>query len=140
MDTVTVKWNGNRRFVGWDSAGHGVVMDAAVPTGDGTGARPIELALYALGGCTAIDVIGILVKQRQDVRDLEIVVSGEQREEQPRRYERIAIEYIVTGRGIKPSAVERAIALSEDAYCSVRAMLDPAIDVSSSYRIVETGD
>jgi putative redox protein len=140
MDTITVKWNGSRRFVGWDSAGHGVVMDAAVPTGDGTGARPVELALYALGGCTAIDVIGILVKQRQAVRDLTIVVSGEQREEQPRRYERIGIEYVVTGTGIKPSAVERAIALSEEKYCSVRAMLDPSIEVISSYRIVEAGE
>lgn len=140
MDTVRIRWNGGRRFAGWDEPGHGIVMDASAPTGEGTGPRPIELALYALGGCTAIDVIGILVKQRQVVRDFEVVVTGEQREEQPRRYERLAIEYVVTGVGIKPSAVERAISLSEDKYCSVRAMLDPAIELTSSYRIVEATD
>lgn len=140
MDTVHIRWNGGRRFAGWDETGHGVVMDAAPPTGEGTGARPIELALYALGGCTGIDVIGILQKQRQVVRDLEVVVTAEQREEQPRRYEHIAIEYVITGVGIKPSMVERAISLSEDKYCSVRAMLDPTIELTSSYRIVEATD
>lgn len=137
MDTVRIRWNGGRRFAGWDEAGHGIVMDAAPPTGEGTGARPIELALYALGGCTGIDVIGILGKQRQRVRDLEVVVTGEQREEQPKRYERIHIEYVVTGWGIKESMLQRAIELSEERYCSVRAMLAPEIETTSSYRIVE---
>jgi putative redox protein len=137
MDTVRIHWNGNRRFLGWDEPGHGVAMDAAKPTGDGVGARPIELALYALGGCTAIDVIGVLIKKRQDVRDFEVVVTGEQREEQPRKYVRIGIEYVVTGVGIKESAVARAISLSEDKYCSVRAMIDPEIEITSGYRIVE---
>jgi putative redox protein len=140
MDTVHIRWNGGRRFAGWDEPGHGIVMDAAPPTGEGTGARPIELALYALGGCTGIDVIGILQKQRQAVRDLEVVVTAEQREEQPRRYERIGIEYVITGVGIKPSMVERAISLSEEKYCSVRAMLDPTIELTSSYRIVDATD
>lgn len=137
MDTVRLKWNGGRRFVGWDEPGHGIVMDAAPPTGEGTGARPIELALYALGGCTAIDVIGILVKKRQDVTDFEVVVTGEQREEQPRRYDRVNIEYVVTGRGVKDVAVARSIELSEEKYCSVRAMIAPDIELTSSYRIIE---
>ncbi len=138
MDTVRVKWNGGRRFVATDEAGHGVVMDAPLPTGEGIGVRPIEAALYALGGCTGIDVIGILGKQRQVVRDFEIVVTGEQREEQPRRYERIDIEYVVTGVDIKPTMLERAIQLSEEKYCSVRAMIDPGVELTSSYRIVES--
>jgi putative redox protein len=137
MDTVRVRWNGGRRFVGWESAGHGVVMDAAEPTGDGSGVRPIELALYALGGCTAIDVIGILKKKRQAVTDFEVIVTGEQREEQPRRYDRITIEYVVTGRGVKDVAVARSIELSEEKYCSVRAMLAPDVELVSSYRILE---
>lgn len=140
MDTVRLKWNGGKRFVGWDEPGHGVVMDAAVAGGgEGTGARPIELALYALGGCTGIDVIGILKKQRQDVTDLEIVVTAEQREEQPRRYERIDIRYVVTGHDIKEGFVERAIELSEDKYCSVRAMLDPTLTLTSSFAVNEAG-
>jgi putative redox protein len=137
MDIVHVKWNGERRFVGWDSAGHGVVMDAPGGEGPVTGVRPIEAALYALGGCTGIDVIDILRKKRQDVTDFEVIVRGRQREEQPRRYERIEIEYVVTGRGVKPVAVERSIELSEDKYCSVRAMIDPSVEMTSSYRIVE---
>ncbi len=140
LDTVRIRWNGGRRFAGWDEAGHGIVMDAAAPTGEGTGPRPLELALYALGGCTGIDVIGILKKQRQVVRDFEVIVTAEQREERPRRYERVSIEYVVTGVSVKPSALERAIALSEEKYCSVRAMLDPGIQLASSYRIIEATD
>lgn len=138
MDRVTAKWNGNRRFVAWDEAGHGVVMDAAVEhKGEGTGARPMEMVLYALAGCTGIDVVSILQKQRQDVRDIEIHISAEQREEQPRIYVRLDIEYVFSGVDLKPSAVERAISLSEDKYCSVKGMFSDDIVVESAYRIVE---
>ena len=138
MDTVRMKWNGKRRFVAWDEAGHGVVMDAAAAHhGDGTGPRPLELVLYALGGCTGIDIIAILEKQRQRVTGFDLVVTGEQREEQPRIYQRINIEYVIAGPGLKPSAVERAIALSEDKYCSVKGMFGPDVSVTTSYRIVE---
>lgn len=140
MDTVHVRWNGGRRFAAWDETGHGVVMDAAPPLGEGTGVRPIEMALYALGGCTGIDVIGILGKQRQVVYEFEIVLTAEQREEQPRRYEYVNIEYIVTGVGIKRSMLERAIELSEEKYCSVGAMFGETVKLSSSYRIIEAGE
>jgi putative redox protein len=140
MDVVTVKWNGNRRFVGWDSPGHGVVMDIPRESkGEGTGARPIELFLYALGGCTGIDVASILEKQRQDVTGIEVVLTGTQREEQPRIYESIGIEYIITGRGVGEAQVARAVQLSEDKYCSVRGMLGPQVELTSSYKIVEVG-
>ena len=76
MDTVRVRWAGKRQFVGWDAAGHGIVMDApAEYKGEGTGVAPVELVLYGAGGCTAMDVISILEKKRQDVRGLEIVVD-----------------------------------------------------------------
>jgi putative redox protein len=139
MDRVIAKWNGKRRFVAWDEAGHGVVMDAsAAHKGDGSGVRPLEAVLYALAGCTGIDVIAILEKQRQDVRDLEVVVTAEQRDEQPRRYERLHVDYIVTGVGLKESAVQRAVSLSEDKYCSVRGMFDSDIELTSEIRLVET--
>lgn len=141
MDTVRVRWNGSRQFVGWDEAGHGVVMDApARSKGEGTGARPVELVLYGLGACTGMDVVSILEKKRQDVRGLEIVVRGVQREDDhPHYYESIEVEYVVTGHGVKPEAVERAIELSESKYCSVKGMFGAHVSVTTSFRIVEAG-
>ncbi len=140
MDVVNVKWNGKRRFVGWDEAGHGLVMDApASETADGSGVRPVELVLYALAGCTAMDVISILQKKRQTVTDFDMVVRGAQREDDyPHYYKHIELEYVVTGIGVKPEAVERAIELSEEKYCSVRGMFGPQVEVVTSYRIIET--
>jgi putative redox protein len=138
VDTVRLRWNGRRRFVAWDEAGHGVVMDAAAAHhGDGSGVRPLELVLYAVGGCTGIDIVAILEKQRQALSDFELVVTAEQREEQPRIYSRVNIEDVLTGTGLKSSAVERAIRLSEDKYCSVKGMFGPDVEVTTSYRIVE---
>lgn len=141
MDTVKVKWNGKRRFIAWDEAGHGVVMDASPDHGgEGTGPRPLELVLYALGGCTAMDVISILEKKRQKVTDLEIVVRGEQRtEDYPKIYQRIELQYVVTGVGVRPDAVARAIELSEEKYCAVKGMLGPQVEVATSYRVIDAG-
>ncbi|MHB8051008.1 MAG: OsmC family protein [Coriobacteriia bacterium] len=139
MDTVNVKWNGRRRFVGWDEAGHGLVMDAKSEYGgDGSGVRPVELVLYGLAGCTAMDVISILEKKRQTVTDLDIVVKGTARtEEYPKIYEHIEVEYIVTGVGVKPEAVARAIELSEEKYCSVKGMFGPQVHVVTSFTVRE---
>ena len=138
MDTVNVKWNGKRRFVGWDKAGHGVVMDATAQYGgDGSGVRPVELVLYALAGCTAMDVISILEKKRQRVTDFALNITGTQREDFPKIYTHIAVEYVVTGVGVESAAVERAIELSEDKYCSVKGMFGPDVKIETSYRIVE---
>lgn len=137
MDRTTVRWNGARQFIGWDSVGHGVVMDARPEyKGEGTGARPLELFLSALAGCTAMDVISILEKKRQDVRDFELHIEADQREDEfPKIYSAIRIHYVVTGYGVKESAVARAIELSEEKYCSVRGMLGPQTTVSTSFEV-----
>jgi putative redox protein len=139
VDNVHVRWAGNRQFVGWDEAGHGVVMDAsAAYRGEGTGARPIELVLYALAGCTGMDVISVLEKKRQDVDGLEIEVTATQREDEfPKIYTRIEVVYVVTGRGVNPDAVARAIELSEEKYCTVRGMLGSQVEVVTAYRVEE---
>lgn len=138
MDRVNVRWNRGRRFVGVDSSGHGVVMDATAENGgEGSGVRPLELVLYALGGCTGIDVLSILEKKRQRVTDFEVYLDAEKRDEIPRLYSDITIRYLITGHGIKSTAVEHAIGLSEEKYCSVRAMLGPDVRVTSSYEIRE---
>lgn len=138
-DRVQVRWSGKRQFVGWDKAGHGVVMDSpAAYGGEGSGTRPLEIFLYGLAACTAMDVISILEKKRQSVSAFNIEVEATQREDEfPKIYTRIKIVYVVTGRGVKPAAVERAIELSEDKYCSVKGMLGPQVKIVTSYRIVE---
>lgn len=140
MDRTTVRWNGARQFVGWDGAGHGVVMDAKPEyKGEGSGTRPLELFLSAIAGCTAMDVISVLEKKRQDVRGLELHVEADQREDEfPKIYTQIRIHFVVTGYGVKESAVARAIELSEDKYCSVRGMLGPQTTVVTSFEVRES--
>lgn len=137
MDSVKIRWGGNRQFIGWDEAGHGVVMDAKTAyKGEGTGTRPLEMFLYALAGCTGMDVISILEKKRQDVRGFEIEVEATQREEDyPKIYTDILIHYVVSGFGLKDSAVARAIELSEEKYCSVKGMLGPQTQVRTTYEV-----
>jgi putative redox protein len=139
MDVARVKWTGKRGFLGTDETGRSVMMDAKPEyKGDGAGIRPVELVLHGLAGCTGMDVISILEKKRQDVRGLEIVVHGRQRvEEYPKIYDRITVEFIVTGYGVKPEAVKRAIELSEEKYCAVKGMLGPQVEFESKYRVVE---
>jgi putative redox protein len=139
MDTVRVRWTENRQLVGWDEAGHGIVMDARSEYhGEGTGARPIELVLYGIAGCTAMDVISILEKKRQDVRGVEIVVEGEQRtDEYPKIYTQISLHYVVSGFGVSEEAVRRSIQLSEEKYCSVGGMLGPQVQVVTSFEVRE---
>jgi len=133
---VRVKWIDGMRFVATDSTGHSIVMDASKQVGgEGSGFSPLQLLLAALGGCTGIDIVDIMRKQRQQMDDLEIEVSGERVKEPPRVYDKIHVEYKVKGRGIKEKAVQRAIRLSEEKYCSVGAMLKAKAEVTSSYTI-----
>jgi len=133
---VRVKRIDGMRFVATDSVGHSIVMDASKQVGgEGSGFSPLQLLLAALGGCTGIDIVDIMRKQRQQVDDLEIMVSGERVEEPPRVYKKIHVEYRVKGRDIKEKAVQRAIRLSEDKYCSVGAMLKAKAAVTSNYII-----
>ncbi len=139
MDAVTARWAGNRQFVAWDQAGHGVVMDASPHyKGEGTGVRPIEMVLYGLAGCTAMDVVSVLEKKRQDLRGLEVRVTGVQRDDFPKHYERIEVHYVVTGDGVSEEAVHRAIELSEDKYCSVKGIFGPQVEVTSSFEVLDT--
>lgn len=140
MDTVRVRYAGTRQFVGWDACAHGLVMDAPPDSkGEGTGPRPVELVLYGLAGCTAMDVVSILEKKRQPAQHLEVVVTGVQREDDyPHYYETIDVHYIVAGEGVTPEAVARAIELSEEKYCSVGGMVRPEARIVTSYEVRES--
>ncbi len=125
-------------FKGTATSGHTLNMDADdVSGGQNSGFRPMELLLVGFGGCSGMDVISILRKKRQPVAGLEINVSGEKTDDYPKVYKKVHIEYVVKGRGIEKEAVERAIKLSLEKYCSVGATLAKAGSITHSYKIVE---
>jgi len=97
----------------------------------------MELLLVALGSCSAVDVVSILTKKRQDVSAYRVEVRGERRDEHPRSYKRMAVHHIVTGRNISEQSVAQAIQLSEEKYCSVAATLRPTAEIVSSFEIIE---
>lgn len=133
---VKIKWVDGLKFVATDSEGNSIVMDASRQAGgESSGFSPIQLLLAALGGCTGMDVVHIMRKQRQQVDGLEILVSGRRVKEPPRVYTNIHVEYKIEGKNIEESAVQRAIYLSENKYCSVVAMLWAKAEVESNYTI-----
>ncbi len=126
------------QFQGTASSGHSLTMDADdVSGGKNTGFRPMELLLVGFGGCSGMDVISILRKKRQQISGIEITVKGEKTDSYPKIYKTVHIEYVVTGRAIQADAVERAINLSLEKYCSVGATLAKAGTITHSYRIIE---
>jgi len=129
------------QFVGTAGTGHAVVMDAGNEFGGrDSGPRPTEMVLLGFGGCTGMDVISILRKKRQKVSGLEIRLDGTKSEEHPKRFTAIRMTYVITGRGVKKEAVERAIALSQDKYCSVGNTLGKSAEITWDYEIVEEPD
>lgn len=129
-----VTWVEDKRFVGRASSGHAVVVDGSA---EKLGSSPMELLLIGLAGCTAYDVMSILEKKRQSVTGLEVSARAERAEEPPRVYTTIEVEYVLRGREIKPKAVEDAIRLSEEKYCSASIMLGKTAQITTSYRIEE---
>ena len=131
---VQVTWVQNEQFVGTDSTNHSIVLSTAK---DGTGAKPSDMLLVALGACAGVDVVGILVKKRQKLSGLQIQVDGQQDADPPWAFRKIHVEYIVRGQGISEKAVQQAVELSEEKYCSVAATIRGAAEITSSYQIVE---
>jgi putative redox protein len=113
-----------------------VHLDASTSVGGtGMGPSPMQLMLMSLGGCTAMDVISILRKKRQNVTGLEIHVHGDRAQDHPKVFTDIVIEFVVRGVDIDPAAVERSIQLSSEVYCSAQAMLSKAVPIRTTYRI-----
>jgi len=136
---ATVTLVDGMHFTGQTGAdGFAIHLDAAEEHGGrGLGGSPVKMVLVALAGCTAMDVLSILRKKRENVTGLVVNVRGERAEEHPKVYTRLEIEYRVTGRGVSPAAVERAITLSIDRYCPVAGMLKQAAPITTRYQIVE---
>lgn len=133
---VRVKWIDGLRFVASDEKGHSIVMDVSRGHGgQGSGFGPMQLLLVAFGGCTGVDLVELLGKQRQRLEDLEIKVSGERVRDPPRVYGRVHVEYVLKGENLKDRAVRRAIRLSQEKLCSVGATLRAKAKVSYDYSI-----
>jgi putative redox protein len=122
---MTIRCLGGARYVGWNGAGDQIIIDGEEIA---LGVRPMEALLAALGTCTAFDVVSTLAKRRTPVESYRIELEGERAEEHPRRYTRIWVRHLVSGEGITPESLERAVSLSHEKYCSVVATLNAEIE------------
>jgi putative redox protein len=134
-----IKWLDHMSFVGESASGHSIVMDASPDDGGrNLGLRPMETVLLGLGGCTAIDVMLILQKARQQVEDCVVDISAERAAEVPKVFTKIHLHYRVKGRDLSAKQVERAINLSAEKYCSVTKMLEKTAQMTHDFELLGT--
>jgi putative redox protein len=123
------------QFVAQSETGHAIVMDASPEVGGhDTGARPMEVLLMGVLGCTAMDVISILKKKRQPITGLKIFATGDRNAEHPKFYNKIHLEYVAYG-DVELEALERSAQLSEDKYCSAIATVRGKAEITRSCRV-----
>jgi putative redox protein len=136
---MILDWKTNYQLEARNEKGISVKFDAPVSHGgEETALSPMENVLASLAACSSFHVLTILKKMRQNVTGYSVEVSAQRREEPPPRvFTRIHLKYIVRGEHIDPEAVEKAIALSEEKYCSVGGMLKKAAEITSSYEILQ---
>ena len=135
---ATVQWKENMNFVGTPDSGFTVQMDAEVSFGGtNNGARPMEMIALGLAGCTAMDVLSILQKKRQNVTSFEVRVDAPRSADHPKVFTSAVISYIATGKDVDETAVLRAMELSFTKYCPVQKMLDGAFPMDLRYEIYE---
>ena len=137
MQTGTVKWVGEEKFVAVSPSGHAITIDSDRASNKAAG--PMELVLMALGACTATDVVSILKKKRQKLESLEVICSGERASEPPTVWIRLEILYRLRGT-LDETAVKRAIELSEQKYCSVSAMLQKTAKLTWRHEILPAAE
>jgi len=129
-----VSWKGNMKFSGMSGSGHEVMMDSATDHGgEDSAARPKEMVLHGLGGCTAMDVISILKKMRIEPGEFRVEINADQTEEHPMVFKKIHLKYIFKG-NLDHDKAQKAVALSQTKYCGVSEMLRHSAEIS--YEIV----
>ena len=134
----TVRWHSGMSFIAETGSGHMVAMDGAPEAGGRNLApRPMELLLAGTGGCTSFDIVMILKRGRQDVTGCEVKIVAERAESDPKVFTKLGFHYIVTGKALKPDAVERAVKLSAEKYCSASIMLGKTAEMHHTWEIVE---
>lgn len=133
-----VDWKGRLTFTGSADSGFEVPLGSYPEVGgDDDGFRPMELIAVGLAGCTAMDVISILGKKRQEVLDFQVKVETERTDQHPKVFTEAVIEYHLAGKGISESAVTRAMELSAESYCPAQAMLSKVMPIGLKYFIYE---
>jgi putative redox protein len=137
---VKVSWNGpsGMSFRAQTGSGHMVAMDGA-PEGGGhnLAPRPMEMLLVGTGGCTAYDVVLILQRGRENVHGCEVTLQAERADTDPKVFTKINFHFVISGRNLKPAAVERAVKLSHEKYCSASIMMAKTAEMTYSFEIVE---
>lgn len=135
---ATLTLQDNLHFTAVADSGYVVNIDTRAPEGETSrGASPMELLMISLAGCTAMDVISILRKKRQNVTGFEIRIHGDRATDHPKVFTDFELEYVVRGVDIDPAAVERSIQLSTETYCSAHAMLEKAASIRTRYTIIQ---
>jgi putative redox protein len=134
-----IKWVEARTFLGETGSGHSVVMDGAPEHGGrDLGARPMEMLLLGMGGCTTFDVVYILEKGRQPIEDCVVDIVAERAEVDPKVFIQIEMNYTVSGRGLSREKVERAVHMSAEKYCSASIMFAETAEIIHNINIVDT--
>jgi len=134
----TVTLQGGSTFEGVAGSGHRVTMDVAPEVGGrNLGLRPMEMVLLGLGGCTAIDVLHMLRKGRQPITDMRVELDAERADDVPKVFTRIHLHFVLTGAGLDPHKIERAINLSASKYCSASMMLNKTAEMTHDFEIVK---
>ena len=133
-----IKWVENVCFMGESETGHAVILDGAPDAGGrNLGMRPMEMLLIGMGACTSFDVVTILKMSRQPVTDCVAEIEAARADEIPKVFTRIHVHFVVTGSGLNPAQVERAVKLSAEKYCSASIMLGKMAEITHDFEIVE---
>ena len=135
----TIKWVDNVQFVAETGSGHAVVIDGAPEYGGrNAGVRPMELVLAGAASCTAFDVVLMLKKSRQNFTSLNVDADAVRAETDPKVFTAIKLTFKLSGKGLDPAAVERAVKLSKEKYCSATAMLGKTAEITTEIIITES--
>ena len=135
---ISVKWIDGMLMVGQSDSGHAIVMDGPPEIGgENLGVRPMEMLLLGMTGCTVIDVISTLKKMREDVVDCQTQVSADRSEEYPKVFTNIHVHFVLKGKQLNPSKVDKAIKLSAEKYCSASIMIGKTAVITHDFEIIE---
>jgi putative redox protein len=132
-----IKWIKNMQMLGQTASGHEITLDGPPELGgENKGARPMELLLLGLGGCTTVDVVSTLKKMRQDVEDCQVEIDSTRADEHPKIFTKIHLKFILKGENLDEKKIHKAIELSAEKYCSASIMLGELAEITHSFEVL----